>query len=105
MPRLTQALQTNIFGLNNRIIAQLEAQYGEMWAQNSGTMYSYAASSATASQVTPFTDAPTITNPAAASLQSAAASQQPGLLDPKLFPIRADQHHHPAAKHLEPGCW
>ncbi len=74
---LTQALQTNIFGLNNGVIAQLEAQYGEMWAQNAGTMYSYAASSATASQVTPFTDAPTIANPAASSLQSATTAATP----------------------------
>ncbi len=74
---LTQALQTNVFGLNNGVIAQLEAQYGEMWAQNAGTMYTYAASSATASQVTPFTDAPTIANPAAASLQSAATAATP----------------------------
>ncbi len=71
---LTQALQTNIFGLNNGVIAQLEAQYGEMWAQNSATMYNYAASSATASQVTPFTTAPTVANPAAASLQSTATA-------------------------------
>ncbi len=71
---LTQALQTNIFGLNNGIIAQLESQYAEFWAQDAATMYSYAASSATASQVTPFTDAPTIANPAASSLQSAATA-------------------------------
>jgi PPE-repeat protein len=71
---LTQALQTNIFGLNNGAIAQLEAQYAEMWAQNAGTMYGYASSSATASQVTPFTDAPTIANPEASSLQSAATA-------------------------------
>jgi PPE-repeat protein len=71
---LTEALQTNIFGLNNGVIAQLEAQYAEMWAQNAGTMYSYAASSATASQVTPFTTAPEIANPAASSLQSTATA-------------------------------
>lgn len=69
---LTQALQTNIFGLNNGVIAQLESQYAGMWAQNASTMYSYAASSATASQVTPFTAAPAIANPAAAATQAAS---------------------------------
>lgn len=31
LAELTQALQTNMFGLNNGVIAQLEAQYAEMW--------------------------------------------------------------------------
>ncbi len=69
---LTQALQTNLFGLNNGVIAQLESQYAAMWAQNASTMYGYAGSSATASQVTPFTAAPAIANPTAAATQAAS---------------------------------
>jgi PPE-repeat protein len=71
---LAQALQTNILGLNSGLIAQLESQYAQMWAQNAATMYNYAGSSATASNVTPFTNAPQIANPAGSSLQSAATS-------------------------------
>ena len=75
---LTQAAQTNVLGLNNGIIAQLEAQYAEMWAQDSAAMFSYAGSSAAASKVTPFVNAPQIANPAASSLQSAATTASSG---------------------------
>ena len=64
---LTQAAQTNVLGLNNGIIAQLEAQYAEFWAQDSAAMFQYAGSSAAASKVTPFVNAPQIANPAASS--------------------------------------
>src|SRR5262245_39550391 len=46
---LAQALSTNVLGQNTGIIAQLEAQYADFWAQDAATMYSYAASSASAS--------------------------------------------------------
>ncbi|BAV41350.1 PPE family protein [Mycobacterium ulcerans subsp. shinshuense] len=71
---LTQALQTNMFGLNNGVIAQLEAQYAEMWAQDASAMYNYAASSALATKIESFTEAPTIANPAASTTQGAAVS-------------------------------
>ncbi|OBK96763.1 hypothetical protein A5645_08075 [Mycobacterium asiaticum] len=71
---LAQALQTNILGLNNSVIAQLEAQYAEMWAQNASTMLNYAAASQTASRLTTFTEAPTIVNPAGSTTQAAAVA-------------------------------
>jgi PPE-repeat protein len=71
---LAQALQTNVFGQNNGVIAQLESQYGEMWAQDSAAMYNYAGQAAAASQVTQFTAAPTVASPAASSTQAAATS-------------------------------
>jgi PPE-repeat protein len=73
---LAQAMQTNVLGLNNSVIAQLESQYAEFWAQNASSLYSYAASSAAATKISAFTDAPTIANPAAAlsSTASSAAS-------------------------------
>ncbi len=71
---LAQALQTNIFGLNNGVIAQLEAQYAEMWAQNSLTMYGYASTSALASKLESFTTAPAITNSAGTTTQGAAVA-------------------------------
>jgi PPE-repeat protein len=69
---LTQALQTNILGLNNSVIAQLEAQYAEMWAQNSSAMLNYAGASQAASAFTTFTEAPTIVSPAGTTTQAAA---------------------------------
>jgi PPE-repeat protein len=71
---LAAATQANVFGQYNSLIAQLEAQYGEMWAQDSSAMYSYASQSATAAQVTHFTTAPAIANPAAAATQAATAA-------------------------------
>ena len=68
---LAQALQTNLFGQNNGVIAQLEAQYAQFWAQNSAAMYSYAGQAAAATNVNPFTSAPNIANPAAAATQAA----------------------------------
>jgi PPE-repeat protein len=71
---LAQATATNILGQNNGIIAQLEAQYAEFWAQNAAAMYSYAGQSAAAAKVTPFSNAPTVANPAAASTAAASTS-------------------------------
>jgi PPE-repeat protein len=75
---LAQLVSTNVFGLNTGAIAQLEAQYGEFWAQDAATMYSYASSSATASTVTPFTAAPQVISPAASSTQAAAVTAATG---------------------------
>lgn len=75
---LAQAVQTNVLGQNTGIIAQLEAQYGEFWAQDAATMYSYAGNSASASTVTPFTAAPTVASPTAASTQAAATTAAAG---------------------------
>ena len=71
---LAQALSTNVLGQNNGIIAQLESQYAEFWAQDAAAMYSYAGNSAVASQVEQFTAAPEVANPAATATQAAATS-------------------------------
>jgi PPE-repeat protein len=68
---LMTLIATNILGQNTPAIAATEAQYMEMWAQDAAAMYSYAGSSASASQLTPFTEPPQTTN----SAQSAAVSQ------------------------------
>ena len=74
---LAQAVQTNILGLNNSVIAQLEAQYGEFWANNASAMYGYAGSSAAATKISSFTDAPAIANPAAALSSTASTAATP----------------------------
>jgi PPE-repeat protein len=66
---------TNLFGQNTAAIAAIEAQYSEMWAQDAVAMDSYAASSAAASKLTPFTDPPQTTNTAGTTTQAAAVTQ------------------------------
>ncbi|WP_077092038.1 PPE family protein [Mycobacterium colombiense] len=71
----SQQLQaTNVLGQNTPLIAQLEAQYGEMWAQDAGAMYSYAGQSAVATKQTPFQKAPEVANPSAQTTQTAAVT-------------------------------
>jgi PPE-repeat protein len=69
---LAQAMATNVLGQNNGVIAQLEAQYQEFWAQNNMALYNYANQSAAATNLTAFKKAPTVANPAAAGTQTAA---------------------------------
>ena len=61
---LLSLIATNILGQNTPAIAATEADYGEMWAQDAGAMYEYAAASAAASALPPFTSPPPTTNPA-----------------------------------------
>jgi PPE-repeat protein len=72
--QVMQLMQTNVLGQNTPAITQLEAQYGEMWAQDATAMYSYAGQSAAATKVTPYTSAPQIANPAAQATQGAAVT-------------------------------
>jgi PPE-repeat protein len=74
----TAYTQANVFGQYTPIIAQLEAQYGEMWAQDAAAMYGYAGQSAAAANVTPFAAPAATTNPAGQAAQSAAVTQAAG---------------------------
>jgi PPE-repeat protein len=72
---LMTLIATNFFGQNTPAIAATEAQYMEMWAQDAAAMYGYAASSAVASALSPFTAPPNTTTPDAATDQAGAVSQ------------------------------
>ncbi|BBZ69572.1 PPE family protein [Mycobacterium paraseoulense] len=72
---LATLIATNFFGQNTPAIAATEAQYMEMWAQDAGAMYAYAASSMTASQMAPFAAPPQTTTPDGEAQQFAAVSQ------------------------------
>ncbi|HWF71398.1 MAG TPA: PPE family protein, partial [Mycobacterium sp.] len=76
--RLMTLVATNLFGRNTQAIAANEAQYAEMWAQDSAAMYGYAASSASATSLTPFTPPQQNTNPGGSTAQAAAATQAAG---------------------------
>ncbi|WP_301150664.1 PPE family protein, partial [Mycobacterium simiae] len=75
---LATLIATNLLGQNTAAIAATEAYYMEMWAQDAGAMYAYAASSATASQLTAFTEPPQTSNGAGAQTQAAAVAQSTG---------------------------
>src|SRR5271167_3797268 len=76
--QLMTLIATNVFGRNTQAIAANEAQYGEMWAQDTAAMYGYAASSASATSLTPFTPPQQNTNPGGTAGQSAAVTQATG---------------------------
>ncbi|MDT5219434.1 MAG: hypothetical protein QOF15_1539 [Mycobacterium sp.] len=77
--QLALLVATNIFGQNTGAIAALEAQYGEMWAQDSAAMFGYANSSAAAARLTPYTEPPQVTNGSGLVNQQAAVGQASGL--------------------------
>lgn len=76
--QLTALVATNIFGQNTPAIAATEAAYGEMWAQDAAAMYGYAAGSATAATLTPFTEPAQTTDPSGQASQAAAVTQAAG---------------------------
>jgi PPE-repeat protein len=71
---LASLIATNVLGQNTPAIAATEAQYAEMWAQDAGAMYAYAASSATATRLAPFTAAPTTADADGETDQSTAVT-------------------------------
>lgn len=73
--KLALLVATNIFGQNTGAIAALEAQYGEMWAQDIAAMFGYASSSAAAARLTPYTEPPQVTDTAGLAGQQAAVGQ------------------------------
>jgi PPE-repeat protein len=75
---LMALVATNIFGQNTPAIATTEAQYAEMWAQDAATMYGYAAASALATSLTPFSPPPQNTNSAGPATQAAALQAATG---------------------------
>ncbi|BCQ10620.1 putative PPE family protein PPE32 [Mycobacterium heckeshornense] len=75
---LALLVATNVLGQNGPAIAATEAHYGQMWAQDVAVMYAYAAASAAASTLTPFTAPPAVTDPAGLARQSLAVAQAAG---------------------------
>jgi PPE-repeat protein len=72
---LAALVATNFLGINTPAIAATEATYAEFWAQDAGAMYAYAGAATTASQLTPFTDAPATTTDSGQAAQAASTAQ------------------------------
>jgi len=75
---LTNLLATNVFGQNTSAIANVEAQYAEMWAADAAAMYSYAGSSAAATNLAPFIPPQQPINEGGQAGQAAALEQAAG---------------------------
>lgn len=75
---LMALIATNFFGQNTPAIAATDANYAEMWAQDAAAMYGYADSSATATILTPFSEPPQTTSPAAQDGQATSVAQAVG---------------------------
>ena len=70
--RLMALIATNFLGQNTPAIAATEAEYAEMWAQDAGAMYGYAAVAAVATELTPFEPPEQTTSLGGLAAQSAA---------------------------------
>ena len=71
--RLVQLLATNGFGRNLPAIAETEADYQSMWANNSAAMSRYQAASAQASTLPQFASPTSVTNPTRLATKGSAA--------------------------------
>lgn len=76
--QLAMLLTSNVFGQNTAAIAATEAEYLEMWAQDTAAMFSYAIASASATRLTPFTEPPRTTDDAGLARQAAALGESGG---------------------------
>lgn len=73
--RLAVLVATNFFGQNTAAIAATEAEYAEYWAQDAAAMYGYAANSALATRLRPFSPPRRTTDPAGLTAQTDAVAQ------------------------------
>ncbi|GLE51505.1 PPE family protein, SVP subgroup [Mycobacterium montefiorense] len=71
---LAALIASNFLGQNTSAIATTEAQYAEMWAQDTGAMQSYASSSASATRLEPLSSPPSNTSSSGAADQAAAVN-------------------------------
>jgi PPE-repeat protein len=76
--QLALLVATNVLGQNAGAIAATEAHYSQMWAQDASAMYGYAAASAAATKVTPFSSPHEVADPSAQGTQQAATAQATG---------------------------
>ena len=72
--QLMALIATNFLGQNTPAIMATEAEYSEMWARDATAMYTYAASSASASTFSTFAPPPQTTNPGGVAGQAGAVT-------------------------------
>ncbi|GFG69658.1 PPE family protein [Mycolicibacter senuensis] len=78
---LAELVGSDVLGQNATAIAATEAEYGQMWLQDATVMYGYAARSAAATAVQPFTSPPTVAGRPDTALTGGAHDQPSALLN------------------------
>jgi PPE-repeat protein len=76
--QLSNLVATNMLGQNASAIAAVEAQYGQMWAQDAAAMYGYAANSAAATELSQFSNPAPTTSGNGPANQNLAVAQSAG---------------------------
>jgi len=74
----TSLAKANRLGQSSPAIADIDAQYEQMWAQDTEAMYVYARASAEASTVTPFSSPPPVPNPSGPARQNGGVAPAAG---------------------------
>jgi PPE-repeat protein len=87
---LAQLIATNFFGINFPAIAATEAQYMQMWADNTTAMLGYHATGLQTMTLQPFTPPPTTTNPVGTAAQRAAVTTAQAAADPPALTLPTD---------------
>jgi PPE-repeat protein len=87
---LAQLIATNFFGINFPAIAATEAQYLQMWADNTTAVLGYHATSLQTMTLQPFTPPPTTTNPVGTAAQRAAVTTAQAAADPAALTLPTD---------------
>ena len=95
---LAQLIATNFAGINFPAIAATEAEYMQMWADNTTAMLAYHATSLQTMALQPFKPPPTTTNPvgmgaqraAVATATAPAAAAAPAAADPPTLTLPTD---------------
>lgn len=82
--QLLTLVATNFLGINTPAIAATEAEYAEMWAQDATAMYGYAAGSAVASTLEPFSEPAHTASRSGLAGQTAASTAMGGLTQTEL---------------------
>lgn len=65
---------SNVLGQNSAAIASLDVEYAQLWVQDALAMYGYAAQSAAATALTPFSEPPPTTDPVGQGGQAATVA-------------------------------
>lgn len=74
----TSLAKTNCLGQTSPALADIEAEYEQMWTQDADAMYAYARASADASIVTSFSSPPPATDPSGLARQGADCAPAAG---------------------------
>jgi PPE-repeat protein len=102
---LAALIATNFLGINTAAIAATEAAYMEMWAQDAGAMYAYAAgATAAVAGLNVFAPAPEVVNPAGVVTQGISAGPSTnGSVASTVQSVMSGLGSGPAAANVSPG--